>query len=334
MRANIHLRRATLGIWLALGVLLFVLILRSVDAGNLARSLSATNPWFILLALLSVAGTVLAKALRWRLLFYPDHETLGLSALASALLIGQTINILLPARLGELGRAYLIGEAEERRKLLALGTIVVEKLLDGLALLSVLALVIVFLPVHNSLRVSGALGALMTAVLLALVVLLTGHRERLLRAADNLGRRMPLLARVQPDKHLASLADGLDSVQSPSVRARLVIWTVCIWSLAAATNLLVLVGMQTQVPVVLASVLVLAVVHLGLVVPSPPGRIGVFHYLALLSLSMLGVEQAQALAYGIVLHFVVILPIVVAGLVCLWKENVSLFRLVEETRRQ
>jgi len=131
LRGEVVLRRASLGVGLGLGLLLLVLALRSVEPAALVRALALTNPWFVLLALLSVGATIAAKALRWRLLFYPKNENLPLGGLVSALLIGQTINLLLPARLGEFARAYLVGETEERQKLLALGTIVVERLAAG-----------------------------------------------------------------------------------------------------------------------------------------------------------------------------------------------------------
>jgi uncharacterized membrane protein YbhN (UPF0104 family) len=91
-----------------------------------------------------------------------------------------------------------------------------------------------------------------------------------------------------------------------------------------------LLALGIEVPLVMASLFVLVVIHIGLVVPSSPGRIGVFHYLCVLSLSIFGVEGALALAYGFVLHFIVVLPVVLVGLLCLWKENLTLYRLVRE----
>jgi hypothetical protein len=92
--------------------------------------------------------------------------------------------------------------------------------------------------------------------------------------------------------------------------------------------------LNIEVPLVLASLLVLVVVHLGLVVPTSPARIGVFHYLCLLALLFLGVDRSQALAYGFVLHSIVVLPIIGAGLVCVWRENLSLYRLAAEVDRE
>ena len=129
---------------------------------------------------------------------------------------------------------------------------------------------------------------------------------------------------------MESLARGLSSLGSGRVNLRLLVWTAGIWLLAASTNYFILVALHIQTPLVLASLLVLVVLHLGLVVPTSPARIGVFHYLCLLSLSLLGVEESLALAYGFVLHFVVVLPVIFAGLLCLWKENLSLYRLLAE----
>jgi len=249
------------------------------------------------------------------------------------LLIGQTINLLLPARLGEFARAYVVGEREEeRQKMLALGTIMVEKLLDGLSLLLLLGLVFLILPVESWLRASAAFAALVLSALLAVVLLLGGRRRRMLEISSKLTRRVPGLARLDLPEHLVSLAAGVDSLLSTGARTRLIAWTAGIWALATTTNALILVGMQIQVPVLLASLLVLVVVHLGLVVPTSPGRIGVFHYLCFLALSMLEVEPSKALGYGIVLHSVVVLPVIISGLAYLWRENLSLYRLISEAK--
>jgi uncharacterized membrane protein YbhN (UPF0104 family) len=213
---------------------------------------------------------------------------------------------------------------------LALGTIVVEKTLDGLTLLLLLGILFVVTPVPTWLRLSGGAAALATALLLAAVLLLTSGRQRVVNASERLCQFVPALGRLGLDRRIGALADGLRSVQANGVQARLLVWTAGIWLLAGLTNYLVLLALDIETPLVLASLLVLTVVHLGLVVPTSPARIGVFHYLCLLSLSVLGVDESQALAYGFVLHFIVVLPPIAAGLVCLWKENLTLYRLVAE----
>jgi len=330
VRTSAVVRKVYLWVGLALGVFLLVLAVRGVDPSALKRSLTGTNPWLVVLGLLTVAGTIVAKALRWRLLFYPAQENLRLTTLVSALLIGQTVNFLLPARVGEFARIYLVRDGERRHAMLALGTIVVEKTLDGLALLLLLGILFVVIPVPPWLRLSGGAAALATALLLAAVLLLTSGRQRVVSASERLCQFVPALGRLGLDRRIGALADGLRSLQANGVQARLLVWTAAIWLLAGLTNYLVLLALDIEAPLVLASLVVLTVVHLGLAVPTSPARIGVFHYLCLLSLSVLGVDESQALAYGFVLHLVVVLPVIGAGLVCLWKENLSLYRLVAE----
>lgn len=328
--ARVGVRWRYLGIGLALGFLLLALAIKGVDAAALRRSLASANPWLVALGLLAVAGTLAAKVLRWRLLFYPSCDGLRLSTLFSALLIGQTINLLLPARLGELARAYLVAQQEKRPALSVFGTVMVEKTLDGLALLLILGILVLLMPVPPWLRVSGGLGVLMTGVLLAGVLLLAGARRRVISALEKLGQNVPALGGLRLEERVSSLGDGLRSLRARGVLARLLIWTAAIWVLAGLTNYFVLLALGIEAPLLLASVLVLTVVHLGLVVPTSPARIGVFHYLCLLALSLLGVEESLALAFGLVLHGIVVLPILAAGLLCLWKENLSLYRLAAD----
>ncbi len=323
-------RKVSLGIGLATGVLLLVLALRIVDPSPVVAALAKTDPYLVALGLLTVAATTGAKARRWALLFYPSQRSPSFRGLLSALVIGQMINGLLPARLGELARAYLIGETDGQDKLFALGTIVVEKLLDGLMLLVVLASLFVVMPLPDWLRISGSVSAFLLAGLLVAILFVTRQRQRILRVADSLSELLPVLDRFHPRQRLGVLVDGLDSLRSGGASARLLAWSVAIWFLAALTNCTALLALGIDAPLVVSSLLVLVVLHLGLAVPTSPARIGVFHYLCILSLSLVGVEGSLALAYGFVLHSIVVLPIIFAGLLCLWKENVDLYQLARE----
>lgn len=319
-----------MGTGLALGVLLLVLAFKWVDPSVTTAALAKTDLRLVALGLATVAATTAAKARRWGLLFYPSHRNLRFGSLLSAILIGQMMNFLLPARLGELARAYLIGETEEQHKLFALGTIVLEKLLDGLMLLLLLTLLVLLMPLPDWLRIPGAVTGLVLAGLLAAILLFTGRRERILGAMDRLCQVVPVLDRFGLRHRLGVLADSLSSLRARDVSTRLLGWSVGIWLLAALTNCLTLLALRIDAPLLVASLFVLVVIHLGVVVPSPPARIGVFHYICVLSLSVFNVEGSVALAYGFVLHFIVVLPIIFVGIFCLWKENLSLYRLARE----
>jgi uncharacterized membrane protein YbhN (UPF0104 family) len=193
-----------------------------------------------------------------------------------------------------------------------------------------LACLFLVLPVPDWLRLSGAASGLALAVLLMAVLLLTGQRGRLLSAMGRVDQAVPVLGRLGLSRRIAALADGLSSLRSRQVNLRLLVWTLGIWLLAGLTNCVVLLALDIEVPLLLGALVVLVVVHLGMVVPSSPARIGVFHYLCLLSLALLGVDADLGLAFGFVLHSVVVLPVIIVGLLCLWRENLNVYRLLRE----
>ncbi|MDP2954634.1 MAG: lysylphosphatidylglycerol synthase transmembrane domain-containing protein, partial [Chloroflexota bacterium] len=154
-----------------MGTLFLFLALRNIRLPDLLGALTQANALFLIAALGSVVATSLAKAIRWKLLFYPRHHGLHLDRLFSVIFIGQTVNSVLPARLGEIARAYLVGELEKVSKSWTLGTIIVEKALDSMMLLLVMAALVPFVPLPAWIRTSGLTLVIILALLFLFLVL-------------------------------------------------------------------------------------------------------------------------------------------------------------------
>lgn len=119
---------------LTLGLALLAVAARGVELKQVWAGLLRANSTWVILALLAVLLTTLAKIGRWRALF-PKAQQPGLRRLGKALLVGQLTNALLPARVGDVIRAYLVGERGRGNRATALGTIAAEKVFDVLLLL-------------------------------------------------------------------------------------------------------------------------------------------------------------------------------------------------------
>ena len=127
------------GVGALVSLLSLYLALRNVDFGEVGNALMAADYRLVGLALVSVALNQLARAFRWRVLLgdgpqgnsQPGNRRFDFSLfdLLVALLVAQLLNTVYPARLGDLSRAYVIGERGPG-KVFTLGTIVLEKLLD------------------------------------------------------------------------------------------------------------------------------------------------------------------------------------------------------------
>jgi len=308
--------------WLGIAVSLLALYLaaRDVQWSEVIAALSQADRFFLLLALGSVLLNTWAKAVRWRQLFYPTHSRLSMLDCLSALLVGQLANSLLPARLGELTRAYFIAESTGIGKVFALATTVVEKALDSVMLLLLIALLSLWMPMPSWLRRSSLILSAILAVSLLAVIILASQRKKVVRTLEYWIERHSSLAFFRALKRLAEASGELGALRD--VRAQVKLWggSAVIWFLAAATNALVFGALDLKVHR-LASPLLLVVLMTGVILPTSPLRLGVFHYLCVLTLSLFGMERNVALSYAVLLHFVVHLPIVVGGVLGLWVQN-------------
>ncbi|MFQ5614030.1 MAG: lysylphosphatidylglycerol synthase transmembrane domain-containing protein [Anaerolineae bacterium] len=296
-----------LGALFSLAVIIW--LAANLDLQQVVKTLRQVDYLWVGLGALAVVLTLAAKAMRWLALLHSDRVSTG--ATFKALILGVLLNQVFPARLGDLGRCYLIAQAGYPSKSQALGTIALEKLLDILVVVG-LALGLSFwqpLPAWVSLparlvALGGGLALLSSFTLLAL-------RPRLELAG---ARRWPGSRGIRWLGQLAGrLLDGLAGLQRPRLMLAAGGWSLLAWLFGAVTNLALLqaFGLPASPGIAL---LLLVVLQLGVALPSLPGRVGVFEGLAILTLALFGVEPGPALGYGVLLHAVVLLPPVGLGL--------------------
>ncbi|RLC70370.1 MAG: hypothetical protein DRI26_07280, partial [Chloroflexi bacterium] len=181
--------------WIGLGItLLFLfLFLYRTDFAEMGRALGQANYLFLLPGLLFYLVGVLFRSLRWRYLLKPIG-TFSPLRLFPLIVIGFLVNNVLPARLGIVARAYILGEREGVSKMATAGTIVVEQVFDGVTLLLLAAIISLF-----GVAVGGVMqntvyvvaGFLLGALVLCLVLV---SSQRLAR------RAIALLLRVLPQR--------------------------------------------------------------------------------------------------------------------------------------
>jgi hypothetical protein len=304
------------GLWSLLASTVFVpLAFWGVPLEEVWRSVQQADWRAVLLAVLLFVLTTLAKTWRWQL-FFPARRVKFVSCFA-ALIVGQVVNFLLPARLGEVARIYILRRREGERAALALGTIGAEKIVELAALCILMVLVAPFVPWpawlrDPSLRVTAF-------VLGALMVLSIGFVQQ-----ERLRAVWSWLARKLAGAHSERIAQQFDLTLIGFAPLRqfqslwpIALWSLAIWCLMIATNYVLCFAFGIEPSWLMATVLLL-VLQVGVSVPSTPGKIGVFQYLAALTLSLFGVPRELALGYGMVLYLVVLMPQLVMALPFVW----------------
>lgn len=293
------------------------LLLRDVPLRQVGEVLAAANLPLVGLALLSVAANTLAKAVRWQVLLGPPGKKIPFFTILMSLLSGQMLNTLLPARLGEVQRAYTIGGLGPGRTY-TLGTVALEKILDLLAYagLFLCLLLLIPLPAWIDSSIYGFVGVTLAAWL---AVLTAAYRRAEVERLMAWGLKfLPAGLRAFVAPRLQSGLSSLEAIQGAGPLFNLAWLSAVVWGTALLNNHLALLALGLRLPLS-ASLLTLIALQAGISLPSAPGKIGVFETICVLALSVFGVGAAQGLAYGLLLHAVVLLPSTLLGLLAFWK---------------
>jgi len=275
---------------------------------------------------LGLAG-LYARAFRWRWLFPPGAPPPGI---VPATMIGYMANNVLPLRAGELVRIYAAARrlraveplSATQAFWLVAATVVIERVLDSLAIVLILAILVFVIPVPAA--VEWAAGIVLVIDLVGVALLVTAAW------APDLGRRLvarvtgrwPRLARAALGTFDIALR-GLQGIRTPAHAVRIAAWTVAVWLLPALSAWTMLRAVHLDLPLV-AGWVVLAFVGLGISVPSAPGYLGVWHFAARLALDIFGVAPATAVAYALIYHASAAVPIVLVGWLYLLREQLDL----------
>ncbi len=311
------MKRIRLWVGLGISVVCLALALRGVDFEGLGQALQSVRWPYLVLAFSALLLAVWLRAVRWRVLFYPQTG-LSLSTLFSIINIGYLFINVLPVRVGELVRAYLAGELLGTGTPRAFSTIVLERTLDVLTIVLLLLGLATFTPLPLWAVRAGLIAGAGAVVMIVVMIVVALNPERGVRMGGWLARWLPERFRGTFTAAWASLLDGFTVVKEPGQLLRVVLLSVAIWAGSAMINYWVLVGFTLPAPPT-AALLVLCITALGMVIPSSPGYIGVFEYLVVLTLSLFAIDRDLALSYGLVLHGVNYVGLSLLGVVGLWK---------------
>lgn len=315
--------------WLGLGVSLIFLALffYNTDFAQVGRALARASYAYLVPALAVYMVGVVFRALRWHFLLQP-LKVISWQRLFPIVIIGYMVNDLLPARVGELARCYLLGEKQGLSKMAILATVGLERLFDGLALLFLALLVAFLVPLPEWLLALVWMLALLFLGSLALLLLMAFFREGSLRVIDPLLRLLPYWLRVRARELIGLFLTGLTALQSLRRLALVFATSLLAWLAESLMAYILVFSFPFRVPFA-AALLGTAAANLATILPSSQGGVGPFEYFFSRTLLLFQAEQAEAMAYVLLLHAALLIPVILLGFVFLWLENIPLSQLEE-----
>jgi glycosyltransferase 2 family protein len=326
--------RALAGV--VLSVLLLAWVLRDVSLTEVARQIRGADPFLLGAAIVVSMGGFLYRAQRWRILLRPVNVDVPFHAAFGATMIGFAANNLLPARVGELARAYALGRSGAVSSSAALGALVLERLLDGVVLLALLFAVMAApgFPLTTGIDPRGAaLLALLvfTGALVALRLAISRPRW-LVRAAERASRLLlplPLRMRARLARVMGAFIEGTAAMRDPRLFAISAVWAVGQWVFLAFSFLLAFLAFGIHEPGFQGAIFLQSLVSLAAAVPSSPGFFGPFEAAARLGLEVWNIPAEQAVSFAIGFHLAGFVPVSVVGLIYAWQMGMG----VGEVRR-
>lgn len=308
------LLRLALGV--AVSALFIVLTLSRVDLPEVIVALRQVEVGAVVVAVGLVLVELVLRALRWRRLLAP-LAAVPVRRSAAYLAIGYFANSMLPARLGDLARAFLAGRSFGVSRLGVLGTVLVERLADGVFILAVVVALGVFVAGGGSLATTAVWLAGLAAV--GGLVLVGG----ILYLRTGSGR-----LRTRAWSFVERVLWGAAALRSPVSFLVVAGLTAAAFATAVATFAIIADAAGLSLTLAQAA-LVMGGLALSTSIPAAPGSLGTYEFVGLSILTSLGVDPEVALAVVVLVHLVATLPVALAGLLAAWRLH---FRVSEIAR--
>ena len=322
--------------WLSIAAGLLVALIagyfavRDVDGAKLLSALSSAQYGYVVPSLLVAFAGYFARAWRWQLMIDPLKHV-PFKRIFPLLVIGFAWNVLIPLRIGELARAHLLGIRENISRSALLATVVVERVLDGVAIIAILSLVGWLSPglpawVADFSRVALVLFGIALAGLLMLM-----FSERFtLRLLVRFTHLLPHGLALRVNRLAASFVQGYTALRSPSRLPLIAIATVAGWFIEIATYAVLFpaFGLSLSPPEFVSATSFYAVVlNLATLVPSPPGFVATIEGFGVAALSVFHIDPAAALSLTVVGHAIQLIVIIALGAWALWHEGFSVYEV-------
>lgn len=297
-----------------------------VDLQEVGEALRSANYIFLVAVGILIVLFLWFRSIRWRLLLNDIPQTATVFHIQN---IGYMLTMLLPFRLGDVGRVILMGARPNITPLQAAATMVVERLLDLLFFIVLLPFVVAQLPnVPPEVTLAGqTFGTI--AIIGVVVLVLIANQEAWLQRIIN---QISFLKRFKPQ--IDNLFTGLKALTSWKTGTRLILWSILIWIPVIIAYDMALRAVDTNVPPVMVAFTV-CMAAFGVAAPSSPGQFGVFHLSVLFALTtVLGYPASAILSFAILYHTLQFILFILFGAFGLYMTGTSWRELISSTSRQ
>ncbi len=305
-----------LGVAIAISAAFLWLAFRHVEIEKLKATLSRIDLTTVVVFLLGMTVQQIARVLRWAVLVRPFAKmTFHQAMLVSN--VGIMLILILPLRLGEFARPYLLKREVGAKMTSSLGAAAVERTLDGLLVTGIFFVSLWILPSDVEVPPALLYGGYLALAVFGGALLVIGTALAALQPVTSLLRKL-----IEPFSQklsdiiislLEGFIEGFRALPDRKAIAGVMGYTFLYWGCNGFIYYWVMRGFGFDVPLI-AGYMVVAIVVFAIMIPAAPGFLGAFQWALVLGLSVFGVGESDAAAYGLVVYPASVFVIVAFGL--------------------
>jgi glycosyltransferase 2 family protein len=286
---------------------------------------------YMIIAALLILLSLALRSIRWRIILSPI-ENIRQRSLFPIFSIGFMATVLIPLRVGELVRPYLLSKNNQVLFSTALSTIFVERVFDMVTILGFLLVVFFNASVPVWLLNSGYAALILFSIMILFVCFLYFKTEKTFRLIHPVIGIFPRRFQGGIESFINNFITGFKVVASPGKLLEILILSLLIWGISgfAIYSLFLFQGLELSI---LAAFVVLIVIIFGVSLPTAPGMLGNFQFSCIVALSLFNIGKDEAFVFSMVYYLLSMGIVVSLGLVSLYFTDLSLWKVFPDMLR-
>ncbi|MCM1010850.1 MAG: flippase-like domain-containing protein [Fusobacterium sp.] len=309
---------------LVITIIFLVLVFNKVDFATLLETIKTFDIKYLAAIVAVFLTSLYVRGIRWKFLLMNDRKYSAFN-LAEIFTVGNMLNIFMPARAGDIYRAYYLGEEKNEKKLKIFGTIILERLFDGIAMFCILlGAILLYSDAQWILNLTLGIGAVFIIGTLTFYLIFKYNKSRQVCRA--------IISHIKTEKiqklirklttYMNIFIKGFSAFKKPLYMLSILALSFVAWGLEATAACLIVNSFGLNLGI-LAGVFVLTLTSFSTMIPSTSVLVGPYQAAYILALGLFGIEKSQALAISAVHQIILILIFTLTGGLIMLKFNIK-----------
>lgn len=318
-------------IGLIISLIFIGLICWNLDLKQLIATFKVFNYKVLLIFIPFYIAGLYLRGVRWKYLLC-DNTDLTVKEAFFAFTTGNTLNSYLPARAGDFWRAYHIGKKLDQSKMKMLGSIILERIIDGVSVLLILAFAVLTYFKHSwVLKITYLASFLFIGSLIFFFLIFKFNKTNIffnkLSEIGILSKFKPFLKKTS--ELINKFMEGFQALNNPKCLSIAFLTSCLAWGIECAITYVLILGFGQHYGFSIAF-FIISFIALSTIIPSSSVFVGPYQYAYILALGIYHIEKSNALGIAFIHQVTIMLIITVISIIYFLFTDTNLKEIKEE----